>query len=65
MRPRLDRLSLAGMLIALGILIEVVTLDWGRPEAFLVFMFVASPLKLAGILVYLASLLFPPRGASY
>ena len=65
MRPRLNRLSMAGMLIALGILVEVVTLYWGRPEAFLVFMFVASPLKLAGILVYLASLLFPAREVSY
>lgn len=65
MRPRLNRLSLAGMLIAAGILVEVVTLYWGHPMAFLVFMFVASPLKLAGIMVYLSSLLLPPRGVSY
>lgn len=65
MRPRLNRLSLAGMLIACGILLEVVTLHWGHPLAFLVFMFVASPLKLAGILVYFSSLLLPPGGVSY
>jgi hypothetical protein len=64
-RPPLNRLSLAAALIAGGILVEVVTLYWGHPLAFLVFMFVASPLKLAGILVYLSSLLLPPRGVSY
>jgi hypothetical protein len=61
MIPRLNRLSLAGVFIAAGILVQIATLYWEHPMAFLVFMFVASPLKLAGILVYLSSVLLPAK----
>lgn len=52
-----SRLSRAAILIALGIAIELVTLHWSRPMAFLVFMFIASPLQFIGILLYLSSIL--------
>ena len=50
------RLTLAGGLIGAGIVGQTLTLYWDHPLAFLVFLFLASPLVLAGILVYLWSL---------
>jgi hypothetical protein len=46
--PLMRRLQLSGLLIALGLVVEAVTLFWSHPTAFLVF------LGLGGLLVGLA-----------
>lgn len=54
------RLRLAGVLIVLALLIELFSLFWNRPIAFLVFMFGGGVLLAAGILIYLYSLVSLP-----
>ncbi|MGH9745779.1 MAG: hypothetical protein ACRD59_06680 [Candidatus Acidiferrales bacterium] len=53
-------LRLSGVLLILGIAVEIVSLLWEKPLAFLLFVGVGGLLTLAGIVVYLYSLL-PPR----
>lgn len=50
------RIRLAGILIALGLLIQLLTLVWTHPLAFLAFLLIGMPLEVAGILLYLYSL---------
>jgi hypothetical protein len=45
-------------LIILGLLVEIVSLLWFHPLAFVLFTFVGASLMGLGILVYLASLVF-------
>jgi hypothetical protein len=53
---RLLRFSSA--LIVLGLLVEIISLLWFHPLAFVLFAFVGVVLIALGILVYLASLVF-------
>jgi hypothetical protein len=53
---RLLRVSSA--LVILGLIVEIITLEWFHPLAFVLFAFVAASLIGLGILVYLASLVF-------
>ncbi|HWC18129.1 MAG TPA: hypothetical protein VG498_14000 [Terriglobales bacterium] len=55
------RLRLAGILIALGLLVELFTLAWNNPIAFLVFLGLGGLLIFAGIVIYLLSLVSPQR----
>jgi uncharacterized membrane protein YczE len=50
------RLRLAGILVALGLLVEAATMYWPHPTAFLVFLGVGALLVAAGVLVYLVAL---------
>jgi hypothetical protein len=50
------RLTLAGILTILGLLVEVITLSWAHPLAFLTFTFVGATLVAAGIAIYLLSI---------
>jgi uncharacterized membrane protein len=50
------RLQVSGSLVSLGLLIEAVCLLWARPLAFIVLVAVGGLLILAGIFVYLYSL---------
>ena len=50
------RLRIAGTLIVLGLLIELGSLLWSHPLAFILFIVVGGLLMAAGILVYLYSL---------
>jgi hypothetical protein len=50
------RLQLAGTLIILGLLVELFTLAWNNPIAFLVFLGVGGLLIFSGIVIYLLSL---------
>ena len=50
-------LRIAGILLILGIVVEVVSLIWEKPLAFLLFAGVGGSLTLLGILLYLYSLL--------
>jgi uncharacterized membrane protein YczE len=47
------RLKLAGILVALGLIVEAVTMFWPHPTAFLVFLFLGGLLVAAGVLLYL------------
>jgi uncharacterized membrane protein HdeD (DUF308 family) len=59
--PRLvRRLRLAGLLLGLGLLIEVATLFWPHPTAFLAFLFLGALLVAAGVLLYLLSIVTDP-----
>ena len=51
--PLIRRLRLSGLLVALGLAVEAVTLLWSHPTAFLVFLGLGGLLVGAGVLVYL------------
>jgi hypothetical protein len=49
-------LRLASLLVIAGLFLQLITLFSNHPLAFMAFIFVGSPLVLAGVLVYLWSL---------
>jgi hypothetical protein len=49
-------LRLPGILLILGLAIELISLLWDKPLAFILFAFVGGVFFLAGILLYLYSL---------
>ena len=51
-------LRISGALIVLGLIVEIVSLLWFHPLAFVLFAFVGVVLIGFGIVVYLASLVF-------
>ena len=51
------RLKWAGMLIGAGLLVQGLSLLPVHPLAFMTFLMIGSPLMVAGIVVYLTSLL--------
>jgi hypothetical protein len=51
-------LRISSGLVILGLLVEIVSLLWFHPLAFVLFAFVGVSLMGLGILVYLASLVF-------
>jgi len=51
-------IRMASALIILGAIVEMVSLRWVHPLAFVLFAFVAITLLGLGILIYLASLVF-------
>ena len=56
-----SRVRAAALLVALGLAVELVTLGWAHPTAFLVFMGAGGVLMLCGMLLFLSALL---RGAA-
>jgi hypothetical protein len=50
------RIRAAGMLLIAGLLVELVTLRWSHPTAFLLFLLLGGALMTLGIAVYLFSL---------
>lgn len=50
------RLQLSGVLVAIGLAVEVVTLYWAHPLAFVLFIVLGGTLVGAGILLYLYSI---------
>ncbi len=50
------RLRVAGILVVIGLLVELVTLQWSHPTAFLFFLFLGGSLMFLGILLYLYTL---------
>jgi len=50
------RLRWAGLLIALGLAIQLVTFIWIHPLSFIAFAVIGCPLVLAGVLLYLYSI---------
>lgn len=51
------RLRIAAVLVIAGLLVELITLFWSHPTAFLVFLIAGGSLIALGALVYLISLL--------
>jgi hypothetical protein len=51
-------IRIASALVILGAVVELVSLRWVHPLAFVLFAFVAVTLIALGILIYLASLVF-------
>lgn len=56
------RLRLAGLLLGLGLLIEAATLFWPHPMAFLAFLLLGGLLVVAGIVLYLLTIVTYPAG---
>lgn len=52
-----QRLRIAGTLIALGLIAELLTLAWNNPISFIVFLAIGGLLMFAGIVLYLWSVL--------
>lgn len=50
------RIRIAGILTIAGLLVELITLRWSHPTAFLVFILIGGSLIFLGIAVYLLSL---------
>jgi hypothetical protein len=58
-------LQVSGILIILGLLVELASLLWFHPLAFVLFAFVGASMMGLGMIVYLASIVFvatPPKG---
>ena len=55
------RIRWAGLLICLGLIVQLLSLIWVHPLAFMGFLMVGCPLMLAGVLLYLDSLV--PRSS--
>ncbi len=51
-------LQIASVLIIVGLFVEIVSLFWFHPLAFVLFVFISGSLTALGILLYLASLVF-------
>jgi hypothetical protein len=57
MRPPIERrIKWAGLLIALGLIVQVATFGWIHSLAFVVFLVLGCPLVGIGVLLYLYSL---------
>jgi hypothetical protein len=50
------RIRWSAMLIVVGLIVQMLTLPWTHPLAFVCFLLVGCPLVVAGLLVYLYSL---------
>ena len=50
------RLKLSGLLVALGLSVQALTLFWPHPTAFLVFLMLGGTLVAVGVLIYLFSI---------
>jgi hypothetical protein len=51
-----QRIRWTGILIVAGLILQMLTLPWTHPLAFVCFLLVGCPLIAAGILIYLCSL---------
>ena len=58
------RIRVAGLLIIAGLLVELVTLHWSHPTAFLFFLLLGGTLMGLGIILFLLTLVSAERSAS-
>ncbi len=61
--PFRARFQLAAVLIAAGLLLEAVTLSWSHPFSFMVFIGVSGTLVLAGVILYLWTVVSQASGS--
>ena len=59
------KLQLAGILIVLGLVVELLTLAWNNPISFIVFLSVGGLLMFAGVAIYLWSLVSEDQRAAH
>jgi hypothetical protein len=52
------RIRWSGMLVVTGLLLQMLTLLWTHPLAFMCFLMIGCPLVAAGMLLFLYSLVF-------
>jgi hypothetical protein len=63
--PKIEkRIRVAGILLIAGLLVELVTLRWAHPTAFLFFLLLGGSLMALGIGIYLFSLVSPENKPS-
>jgi len=55
------RIRWSGLLIGAGLIVQLLTLLWNHPLAFVAFLLLGGPLVGAGVLLYLYSLVAPGR----
>ena len=53
------RIRIAGLFIIAGLFVELITLRWSHPPAFLFFLLFGGTLMVVGSIIYLLSLLSP------
>lgn len=64
MMPLIERrIRLSGILIAVGLVFQLITYIWIHPLAFMAFILISCPLVAIGILIYLYSLVSTQRSA--
>jgi len=51
-----QRIRISGLLVAVGLLVQMITFIWSNPTAFLVFILIGGILPAVGMLIYLYSL---------
>jgi hypothetical protein len=51
-----QRIRWAGLLVISGLLVQLLTMSWSHPLAFMAFLMIGCPMILAGVLIYLVSL---------
>jgi uncharacterized membrane protein len=51
------RLQISGVLVMAGLIIELATLHWAHPVAFLAFLFVGAAVLALGVVIYLYALI--------
>jgi hypothetical protein len=49
------RIRWAGLLVVIGLVVQLLTMSWSHPLAFMAFLIIGCPLTLAGVLLYLFS----------
>jgi hypothetical protein len=59
------RIRCAGILIAAGLITQLITLIWVHPLAFMAFLLISCPLVAIGIVVYLYSLISLPSSQGH
>jgi F0F1-type ATP synthase assembly protein I len=57
------RIRWSGILVGVGLIIQMLTLLWTHPLAFVAFLLIGCPLVAAGILLYLYSLVAHSQAA--
>jgi hypothetical protein len=50
------RIRWSGLLVVTGLLVQLMTMSWSHPLAFMAFLVIGCPITLAGVLLYLFSL---------
>jgi len=50
------RIRWSGVLVIIGLLVQILSMSWSHPLAFMAFLIFGCPLTLSGVLLYLFSL---------
>jgi hypothetical protein len=53
------RIQRSAVFVALGLLVQLITLAWTHPVSFVVFLVIGCPLEAAGVLYFLYALVSP------